>query len=95
MFGRQAGAILGIVDLVEVHHSDACMGGQGPGGCSPWAHRGEYHWVLRNPRRFLRSVPCSGALQVWNTRRLQTIVQDELDHQVALTGTDPYEGMAS
>lgn len=76
-------AILGVVDLVEIHHSADCHPGL---GCSPWAIDGLYHWTIDNPRPFERPVFCTGALQVWNTERLQTIVQQEIEHQLALTG---------
>ncbi len=81
-------AMLGVVDLVDVHESAEChvrhAREQGY-GCSPWGFDGHWHWVLANPRPFARPVPCTGALSVWKTDRLQTLVQQEIEHQLALT----------
>lgn len=55
------GAILGIVDLVDVHHWS-------PGCCtSPWAERfpGVTHLTLENPRELDKPIPCRGALGLW------------------------------
>lgn len=62
------GAIIGVVDLIDVHHSlsNACTCGS-----NPWAERavnasGYYpiHLVLANPRP-VRPIPCKGALGLW------------------------------
>ena len=57
------GAIIGVVDLVDVH---LCSG-----GCSPWAHgpvdlgrgvRDLFHMELTNPRPLAEPIPYTGAL---------------------------------
>lgn len=62
------GAILGVVDLIDVHDclSTACTCGR-----NPWAERAvnasgyfPLHLVLANPRP-VRSIPCKGALGLW------------------------------
>lgn len=65
------GAIIGVVDLVDVHTADWCWG-----HCSPWAessydeHRGRtrrdiVHLVLENPRPLEVPIPCKGRLGLW------------------------------
>jgi hypothetical protein len=50
------GAIVGIVDLVDVvEHSR-----------SKWFGGEPYAWVLRNPRLLMEPIPCRGWLQLWN-----------------------------
>ncbi len=73
-YGRQStawvarGAILGVVDLVDVHPSSGC--------CAPWGessyveHGGRerrqiVHLVLENPRMLAEPIPCRGALGLW------------------------------
>lgn len=62
------GAILGVVDLVDVHPSAGC--------CAPWGessyaeHGGRerrqiVHLVLENPRLLTAPIPCKGALGLW------------------------------
>ncbi|WP_256988035.1 MULTISPECIES: hypothetical protein [unclassified Rhodococcus (in: high G+C Gram-positive bacteria)] len=62
------GAILGVVDLVDVHPEAGC--------CKPWGesayveHGGRerrriVHLVLENPRPLEEPFPCSGALGLW------------------------------
>lgn len=62
------GAILGVVDLVDVHPSAGC--------CAPWGessyveHGGRerrqiVHLVLENPRLLAEPIPCKGALGLW------------------------------
>lgn len=62
------GAILGVVDLVDVHPSAGC--------CAPWGetsyveHGGRerrqiVHLVLENPRLLPEPIPCKGALGLW------------------------------
>jgi hypothetical protein len=43
-------AILGTVDLVDIVHDSR----------SPWAVRGHYHWVLKNPKLLAVPKPYSG-----------------------------------
>ncbi|HEY3718311.1 MAG TPA: hypothetical protein VGL39_27630 [Jatrophihabitantaceae bacterium] len=65
------GAIIGVVDLVDVHWADDCWGPIG-GHCSPWAEgidaRGGdkpiAHLVLTNPRA-VDPIPCPGRLGLW------------------------------
>lgn len=33
--------------------------------CSPWAMRGQWHWVLSDVRPLPKPVPCKGALGLW------------------------------
>lgn len=62
------GAIIGIVDLVDVHPDAGC--------CRPWGesayveHGGRErrritHLVLENPRKLAEPIPCKGALGLW------------------------------
>lgn len=62
------GAILGTVDLVDVHPDTRC--------CKPWGeseyveHGGSTrrlvtHLVLENPRPLVAPIPCKGALGLW------------------------------
>ena len=62
------GAILGVVDLVDVHPSAGC--------CAPWGesayveHGGRtrrqiVHLVLENARVLPEPIPCRGALGLW------------------------------
>lgn len=62
------GAIIGVVDLVDVHPESGC--------CKPWGesayveHGGRgrrriVHLVLENPRPLAEPFPCSGALGLW------------------------------
>lgn len=56
------GSIIGVVDLVSVHHdSDHGRGHV----CSPWAMAGDWHLMLANPRPLPLPVPCRGALGLW------------------------------
>lgn len=57
--GASLGAILGVVDLVDIHEGwDGC--------CPPWGHRGSRaHLVLENPRRLREPIPCRGQLGLW------------------------------
>lgn len=63
------GVILGVVDLVDVHH---CFNAStGFDGCSPWALEDHWHLVLANPRPVMANpvadpgIPCRGALGLW------------------------------
>lgn len=62
------GAILGVVDLVDVHPDAGC--------CRPWGesayveHGGRErrritHLVLENPQPLCEPIPCKGALGLW------------------------------
>lgn len=52
------GAIIGVVDLIDVHPADsaACY------SCLPWADDGGWHLVLANPRALDEPIPYRGAL---------------------------------
>lgn len=63
------GAIIGVVDLVEVHAAFECLTWQGHVDldgdwqpCSPWAERTGHHMVLANPRALHQPIPYTGAL---------------------------------
>jgi hypothetical protein len=59
------GAILGVVDLVDVH---VCRGStdEAYGGCTPWAdYAANYHLVLANPRPLQAPIPVRGRLGLW------------------------------
>lgn len=69
------GAIIGLVDLVEVHQATPdefgqirCSVGARMGtwarSCSDWAGEAEYHLVLANPRP-CGPIACRGALGLW------------------------------
>lgn len=49
------GMILGTVDLVMI--IDDSM--------SPWARKGDHHWLISNPRRFAAPVPWRGQMGLW------------------------------
>jgi hypothetical protein len=51
------GAIVGVVDLVDVHHADA-----EDDQCSEWAQPAVHHLKLANPRKLARHIPYRGAL---------------------------------
>lgn len=58
------GAIIGVVDLVDVHMDDTepCNGPIRLGICSRWAEPGMHHLVLANPRPLVEPIPYRGAL---------------------------------
>lgn len=58
------GHIIGVVDLVDVHHADdeACRSAVDGSPCSPWAERTGWHLVLENPRAVDQPIPLKGAL---------------------------------
>ena len=70
------GAIIGVVDLVDVHRvlqddlgRIRCKTTQ-PGepwgqACSAWAMENDYHLVLANPRPLARPIPYRGRLGLW------------------------------
>jgi hypothetical protein len=68
-------AIVGVVDLVDVHTSIECVDEQGA-MCSAWAEssydehggrtrRDVVHLVLERPRTLPEAIPCRGALGLW------------------------------
>lgn len=61
------GAIIGVVDLVDVHDPldvlfRAPENAGVPVACSPWAEEGAFHLVLANPRPLAEPIPFKGAL---------------------------------
>ena len=77
---RERGVILGLVDLVSVHHAawnpawpDTCYHpedadrpyGQYVKRCSPWALAENWHLVLANPRPLPTPIPVRGRLGLW------------------------------
>lgn len=66
---RTRGAVLGTVTVVGCHHANDCFKGfKVPWReryCSPWAHLGEFHIELSEPRPLPEPVPCKGKLGLW------------------------------
>jgi hypothetical protein len=60
------GAILGVADLVDVHHGaeNARIAPCGP-HCGEWGEGGSWHLVLANPRLLPRPIYCRGMLGLW------------------------------
>lgn len=74
------GVILGVVDLIDVHH---CFNADsGYEVCSPWAQPDHWHLVLANPRPLFKNhvvnpgIRCRGALGLW-TPPADVVVQIE------------------
>lgn len=64
---RHRGAVLGVVDLGEVHPDcteDVIGWGPTP-TCSPWAQSHAWHLCLSNSRQLSRPVPVRGRLGLW------------------------------
>lgn len=66
---QNPGAIIGVVDLVDVHDAEDCIDwGQVAEGvidhswCSAWAEAEGHHLVLANPRPLTSPIPYRGAL---------------------------------
>jgi hypothetical protein len=60
------GAIIGVVDLVGVHHAGTGLTCDPWNLCSPWAQAGHRHLVLANPRPLATPIPCTGRRGLWN-----------------------------
>lgn len=58
------GVIIGVVDLVDVHHADDCGDGDWH-FCTPWSMADHHHLVLANPRPLPRPIPAKGRLGLW------------------------------
>ena len=56
------GAILGVVNVIEVHLAQSCRNRGGSGLCSPWAQDGTVHIVLADARMLADPIPYRGAL---------------------------------
>ncbi len=67
------GALIGVVDLVGVHHAGECwksvVNRAGVAvdewDCSPWAQDGAHHLVLANPLPLAEPIPYRGRLGLW------------------------------
>lgn len=86
------GAVIGVVDLVDVHHDQTvgathcCSDGRWhgaqpcPGPCSPWAMPGHHHLVLANPRPLPRPIPATGRLGLWRPDdKLTAAITEQLE----------------
>lgn len=80
-----AGAVIGVVDLVDVHHADWCWDAdhwdetQESRWCSPWAMPDQQHLVLANPRPLTRPIPAKGHLGLWRPDAdLEAAINDRL-----------------
>lgn len=77
------GAIVGVVDLTDVHHATACPGGVEDGEwmppfCTPWAMVDGWHLVLANPRPLAKPIPAKGRLGLWRPDdQLRTAILDQ------------------
>jgi len=64
-WNEHRGAIIGVVDLTDVHHAHTCptaLEDRWP-VCSHWAERGDiYHLVLERPRALATPIPYRGML---------------------------------
>ena len=52
---ERCGCIIGSVELVDCVQDSK----------SPWAERGLWHWVLKNPVLFDKPIPARGSLGLW------------------------------
>lgn len=80
------GRIIGIVDLVEVHHAAHCLNPLDVADdstwkwCSPWAQNDVQHLLLENPRPLADPIPYTGALGL---RTLDEAIVDLIERQLA------------
>lgn len=80
------GRIIGVVDLVGVHHPQRDRWGcpPSPGDlvpmCSEWAEPDVFHLVLRNPRPLVEPIPFKGALGL---RRLDEGMVERIEAAIA------------
>lgn len=64
----QRGAIIGVVDLAEVHYDVDCLMHGGPGhygSCSTWAMADHWHLCVNQPRPLAEPIPTKGKLGLW------------------------------
>lgn len=99
---RQAGEIIGVVDLVAVHQGHnterdrfkavrSCyQTGKPFGPCSPWAEANAHHLVFENPRALDEPIPYRGALGL---RKTDFFVSGDWLGQYV--GPDPKHGMCT
>lgn len=62
------GAVIGVAELVDVHHSCRAVGPLDPDDnpyCSPWAMHGHHHLVLADARPLTTPIPARGRLGLW------------------------------
>ncbi|MDE3077782.1 MAG: hypothetical protein KGJ86_20365 [Chloroflexota bacterium] len=65
------GAVAALAEVTGCHHARDCeartvtISSTAVPTCSPWAVRGQYHWLLANVRPLASPVPCRGALGLW------------------------------
>lgn len=60
---RHVGAIVGLVDVIGVHHTTDCTNTR---CCEPWGERIDgFHIELSSPRPIASPVPCRGFLGLW------------------------------
>ncbi len=76
----QRGHIIGVVDLVGVHHDRDCAGYYGNDHCTPWTMDDCFHYELANARALPRSIPTRGALGL---RRVPEEVAADVRAQLA------------
>lgn len=80
------GAIIGVVDLVDVHTADDLEQTKNLRGlwplCSAWAERTGWHLVLANPRPLTEPIPYRGA------QGLRHLPADITEQVLALAGAD-------
>ncbi|WP_193596104.1 hypothetical protein [Microbacterium sp. YJN-G] len=74
------GAIIGVVDLVDVHPAEHCWRkpwkSENPGHCSDWAEPDVHHLVLASPRALAEPIPYRGALGL-RTLDVETVARIE------------------
>ena len=76
------GCIIGVVDLVDVHHSTTCpiYVEDAPWPlCSRWSQRDSWHLKLTNPRLLPEPIPYRGALGL---RELPAEVEQQIWQQI-------------
>ena len=76
------GAIIGVVDLADVHHACGCPTSNDDHWpvCSPWAETGDlFHLALSNPRALDEPIPYKGALGL---RRLDDVTIARIEAQL-------------
>lgn len=80
------GVVIGVVELVDVHHADDCWQGiallDGTTHtelCSPWAMPDHHHLELTNPRPLTTRIPARGRQGLWRPdEELRTAIFEQL-----------------
>jgi hypothetical protein len=83
-YWSELGNIIGVVDLVDVHHADWCWDEGDKPQCSIWAESEGYHLKLANPRPLAVSIPFTGALGL---RTLDHITTERVRLELRLADT--------